>query len=178
LHKSIISTTKLPNGQQELTLSGGEKLITDMYIPTFGLITNSSYIPSKFLDAKKLVMVDEYLAVRGAKNIWAIGDVSDAEFPQFLPMDRQSKYLAKELVSILRGTPVAPYKAMTTRRAALLNDELDFLLTFVGFCGLQIGKYTATGHYGNTRIPSFIVAYMRKNLFTHMLKGIADGTSF
>ena len=96
-------------------------MITDLYIPTFGLIVNSSYVPSRFLDADGYVMVDEYLAVKGAKDVWAIGDVSDAEFPQFLPLDRQSKYLAKAITMILRDMPVDPYKAMTTRKISIRN---------------------------------------------------------
>jgi len=113
---SVITTTKMANGQQELSLSDGSKLTTEMYIPTFGLIPNSSYVPAKFLDPQGFVMVDEHLAVKAAKDVWAIGDVSDTEFPQFLPMDRQSKYIAKAITSILSNTPVAPYKAMSTRR--------------------------------------------------------------
>jgi len=117
LNTSVVAATKMPNGQQELTLSGGEQLITDMYIPTYGLIPNSSYIPSKFLDKDAFVMVDDHLAVKGTKNIWAIGDVSDTEFPQYLSTERQSKYLAKAMSLFLRDMPVQPYKAMTARTA-------------------------------------------------------------
>jgi NADPH-dependent 2,4-dienoyl-CoA reductase/sulfur reductase-like enzyme len=45
--------------QVELNLSDGTKLTTDIYIPTFGILPNSWYIPGKYLDANGFVKVDE-----------------------------------------------------------------------------------------------------------------------
>ena len=116
----------MPNGQHELTLSSGDKLVTDMYIPTFGLVPNSSYVPAKFLNANGSVMVDEYLNVKGAGAVWAIGDVSDVEPSQFIFCDRQSSYLAKNITLVLSNRTSTPYKVATSRMITFLVAELAF----------------------------------------------------
>ena len=85
-----------------------------MYIPAYGLQPNSSYVPSKFLDANGFVMVDEYLKVRGTEDIWAIGDVSNVEPCQFITCDKQSVYLAKHITIILKNEKPLPYKVATS----------------------------------------------------------------
>ena len=115
LQTKVTGSRELPNSCQELTLSGGSKLVTDMYVPTFGLIHNSSYIHPKFLNANGSVMVDEYLKVKRVENVWAIGDVSDVEPSQFITCDRQSVYLAKSIASILSYKTPLPYKVATSR---------------------------------------------------------------
>ena len=46
-------------------------------------------------------MVDEYLRVKEANNVWAIGDISDREPPQMMPASKQSAHLAKNITLIL-----------------------------------------------------------------------------
>jgi NADH dehydrogenase FAD-containing subunit len=107
------SRTKREGANQfEIFLSDGTKLSADLYIPTSGIVPNSSYIPDKYLDANGFVKVDEYLQVKGLENqhIWAIGDVSDLESPQFLCVDRQSAHLAKNIGLILNNKAALPYK--------------------------------------------------------------------
>jgi len=83
LSQKVIGSTPLPNHRTEVSLSSGEKLITDLYIPTTGLVPNSSYIPTKHLNAEGFVVVDEYFAVKGAEDVYAIGDVCNVEPLQF-----------------------------------------------------------------------------------------------
>ena len=169
----------MPSGQHELTLSNGEKLVTDMYIPTFGLVPNSSYVPAKFLNANGSVIVDEYLNVKAAGAVWAIGDVSDAEPSQFIFCDRQSSYLAKNITLILSNRTLLPYKAATSRMITLLVAELAFwLILLAGLTGLQIGRKAATGHYGNMKIPSFIILWARKTLFIENMGPTVNGSLF
>ena len=108
--KVVGAPTPLPDGRKELTLSTGAKLTTDMYVPTFGLTPNSSYVPASYLDANGSVMVDEFLRVKGAKDAWAIGDVSNVESWQFITCDRQSAHLAKNLISMINNKAPVPYK--------------------------------------------------------------------
>lgn len=115
LQTKVKNAVPLPNGQKELILVGGEPLITDMYIPTFGLAPSSSYVPAKFLNANGFVVVDEYLQVKGAGPVWAIGDVCDAETPQFVHCDKQSAHLAKSMSAMLSNGTALPYKAATSR---------------------------------------------------------------
>lgn len=102
-----------------------------MYIPTFGLLPNSRYVPIKFLNAGGFVTVDEFLNVKGKgngidtaslKDVWALGDVSDLEYAQFVSCDKQSVYLAKNVILALRADnnrPPLPYKAATKRTLLL-----------------------------------------------------------
>ncbi|KAJ9611723.1 hypothetical protein H2200_004907 [Cladophialophora chaetospira] len=161
LHTKVASSHEMPEGGQELILSDGSKLKTDLYIPTFGLIPNSSYMAAEYFNAKGFVKVDEFLKVKGTKDIWAIGDVSDVEAAQFISCDRQSVYLAKALGSVLSKKIPLPYKVAASR-----------------FMGMQIGRKAGTGHYGNTRLPGFLFVWARKTLFIENLKGTVDGSLF
>ena len=116
LQTRITELVQLPNGRKELVLSDGTKMTTDMYIPTFGLTPNSSYIPAAYLNAHGSVMVDEFFGVKGTKDIWAIGDVADIESWQFITCDKQSTHLAKNMISLMSNKPLLPYKAATTRK--------------------------------------------------------------
>lgn len=111
----VSNSFKVPGGGHEITLSGGEQLATDLYIPLFGLDPNSSYLPPKFLNAKGFVKVGDHLDVEGADAAWAIGDVSDVEFLQYVSLEKQSAYVAKTIVSALSGKASLPYKPSTSR---------------------------------------------------------------
>jgi NADH dehydrogenase FAD-containing subunit len=114
LQNKVMSSTQLETGRQELTLSSGEKLVTDLYLPLFGLTPNTSYVPENFLNSQGYVMADEYLRVKGTEAAWAIGDVSDVEFSQIMSCDRQSVHLAKTITALLSSKSPVPYKASTT----------------------------------------------------------------
>lgn len=161
LGTKVTNTEQLPDGRRELTLSSGAKLTTDMYVPTFGLIPNSAYVPASHLNAVGSVMVDGFLRVKGAKDVWAIGDVADAESWQFSPCDRQSAHLAKNMISLMNNKPTLPYKVHARR-----------------MMGLQIGKEAGTGHIGTFKIPSFIIMWARKTLFVENMGPTVNGALF
>jgi len=120
LNTKAVGSVQLPDGRKELTLSSGDKLTTDMYVSTFGLIPNSTYIPASYLNANGSVMVDEFLRVKGARDVWAIGDVSDVESWQFITCDRQSTHLAKNMISLMNNKPPLPYKVAASRMIIFL----------------------------------------------------------
>jgi len=115
----VMGSAQMPDGRQNLTLSGRDSLITDMYIPAYGLIPNSAYVPVKFLNANGSVVADDYLKVKGADGVWAIGDVSDVEPSQFITCDKQSIHLAKNITSILSNKAPLRYKVATSRMRTL-----------------------------------------------------------
>lgn len=135
LQTRVVDSTQLSDGRQELTLSSGEKLITHLYIPAFGFIPNSSFIPAKFLNDKGYVMVDEYLKLKGTGDAWAIGDINDAEWTQYIYADLQSAYAAKSIVLILSNKRPAPYKLSSPRMTILLIMKLDIKLIFCRYPG-------------------------------------------
>jgi len=156
-----------------------------MYIPTFGLIPNTSYIPAKFLNADGYVVVDEFLKVKGASSMWAIGDASAIQPPQWLHMEAQSKHLVKNLILILNNKAPLPYKSDGMRKIPpyiLIVAEWDGVeadeFSGAGIMGIQIGKKKATGHFGSYRMPTWLALFARKNLFTQKLVGTVDGSLF
>jgi len=44
--------------------------------------------------------------------------------------------------------------------------------------GLQIGRKVGIGHFGNMRIPGFVIIRVRKNLFMENLGPTVDGSLF
>jgi NADH dehydrogenase FAD-containing subunit len=121
LNTKVKASTQLPDGKQELTLSSGEKVLVDLYIPTFGIVPNSSFVPQQFLDSNGFVKVDDYFRVSDAEGVFAIGDVNNIEPPQYLPAQNQSTHMANNLVLSLAGNPPTPYKASTQGTLCVLR---------------------------------------------------------
>lgn len=44
--------------------------------------------------------------------------------------------------------------------------------------GCQIGKKAGTGHFGWVKLPSFMVSFLRKNLFVERLASTVDGSAY
>ena len=80
----ITNTSTSSTGQTELTLSNGDKMTVDLYLPTIGLIPNTEYVPKKLLNEKGDVMVDQFLRVNGVESVWAAGDIVDCQPGQFV----------------------------------------------------------------------------------------------
>ncbi|KAI1109030.1 hypothetical protein F5Y14DRAFT_456428 [Nemania sp. NC0429] len=161
LNTKVEDTIVSAGGAQELTLSGGEKLITDLVIPTYGVTPNSSFIPAKFLDPKGFVNVDEYFRVKGAEGVFAIGDVANIDGPQLLYVEKHADHMAKNLILALKNTSLLPYKAAT---GAMM--------------GLQIGKKAGAGHVNSWTLPGFIVTMLRKTLFIERLPKLVNGSLY
>ncbi|KAL4794644.1 putative apoptosis-inducing factor [Aspergillus venezuelensis] len=163
LNTKVEDEKELADGTWEITLSEGRKLVVDMYIPTFGVTPNSSFIPSEFLNREGFVILDEHMRVKGTKDIYAVGDVSDIEGPQAFYVNGQSKYVAKSVVLGATGksSSVVPYKKSNT-----------------SMIGVQIGQKGGTGHMGSIRFPSFMIAYLRKTLLVEQAPKLIDGSAF
>ena len=101
---------KMPDGRTELTLSSGEKITTDLYLPTVDLVPNSSYVPHSLVNSAGFVMVDEFLRVKGKTDVWAVGDVADIQRPQYMNTEKQSVHLAKNIALVLKGAQPVKYK--------------------------------------------------------------------
>jgi NADH dehydrogenase FAD-containing subunit len=161
LSTKVVGDTKLPDGRTELTLSSGEKITTDLYLPTTGLAPNSSYVPAKFLNTNGFVVVDNFLQVKDAKDVWAAGDISAIQRPQIVNATKQADHVAKNIIASVKGKSLAPYKA-----------GADML-------AVPIGKKAGTGHMGSFKLPSFMVVFVKgKTFFTEKLAGTIDGTAW
>ena len=113
----------MPDGQTELTLSDGQKIVTDLYLPTVGIIPNSSYVPQNLLNGNGFVLVDPFLRVKGTTDIWAVGDISSVQRPQYLHTEKQSVHVTKNIGLLMKGKELARYS--TDKR---MFGELNSLL--------------------------------------------------
>ena len=120
LGTKVETSTVLPSGQTELTLSGGSKMTIDVYLPLIGLKPNSSYIPETLLNPKGFVIVDKYLRVKGAEGLWAVGDISAIQRPQYMNTEAQSVHLAKNIGLVLQKKQPLPY-AIGSKGKSLLS---------------------------------------------------------
>ncbi|BCR98077.1 NAD(P)/FAD-dependent oxidoreductase [Aspergillus luchuensis] len=71
-----VSSKEEEEGGYELKLNNGDTLETDIYIPTIGVLPNSSYIPREVLDERGWVRVDSELKVSGVEGVYAAGDIT------------------------------------------------------------------------------------------------------
>ncbi|RAL64255.1 hypothetical protein DID88_002147 [Monilinia fructigena] len=139
-----------------------KKLLCDLYLPTVGTIPNSSYIPKDLLDGQNFVKVDQHLRVCGVEDIWAAGDIIDAQPSQYVYADKQALALAKNLDLVLRSKNPVAYK----------TDSAPVL-------AVALGRSRATGRSGNFKLPSIIVWFVKgRTLGTQNLLPYVNGTKF
>ncbi|CAD6441711.1 ff9f6f31-9a25-4aea-bd11-118fce50221a [Sclerotinia trifoliorum] len=168
LHVDIMVSTKVsgsaktPDGKYELTFSNGKKVTTDLYIPSMGLVPNSSYIPEKYLNPAGYAIVDEFLRLKGTKDVWVVGDVSAVERPQYVNTEKQSVHVAKNIGLALKNSQPVGYKVA----------EKNMMV-------VTVGKKVGTGHMGGMKLPSFMVNMAKgKTLFSEKLVPMVNGSSF
>lgn len=185
LSTRVISTSTTHTGQTEVVYSDDSKVLTDLYVPTFGVVPNSSYIPRKLLNASGFAIVDEYLKVKGANDIWAVGDVTDIEWAQWIYMNYQGTHVTKNLVATLKGMAPTPYKPSDDgNRTFFLSSSFPIPIssfslhppiststpklntTTSGVMGFSIGPRTAAGAFGSFKLPTVALAWGRKELYT------------
>lgn len=80
-----------------VSLDNGEKLTADLYIPTTGVIPNSSFIPAQFLDQDGWVKVDKEMRVVSAEKIYAAGDITNNSMRLSFKAAEQAKVAANNL---------------------------------------------------------------------------------
>ncbi|KAG5920374.1 hypothetical protein E4U61_007957 [Claviceps capensis] len=159
---SIVETTNaLPDGKTEIVFATGQKLTTDVYIPTYGVVPNSSYLPANMLDERGFIDVNDCLVVKGANDVYAIGEVSNCEPMNFLSLEAQSKHMANNAILIASGKPTLPYKKNSVK--------------MIGVC---VSKNYATGHFNSIPLPSFLLIRLRKVYFMDWLPGRVDGSGY
>ena len=147
--------------QTTLTLSNGSILITDLYLPLFGVRVNTSFVPPSLLDSAQNLNLEKTMRVAGTKNIWGIGDVGNIEAKQLTVTDAQIVHLSAALHAVLlgEGGPVKEYKPS--------GKTMVFI---------SMGKRYATGQIGGWRLWGWMVAYVKgRMLFVDTAEGYVGG---
>lgn len=148
-----------PAGPVEVTLTDGSTIKADMYVPFHGTKVNSAFIPDELLDPTGSIKVDKDLRVENTRNLWAIGDVGNAEPKQLTVIDGQIIHMAAALHSALTQTPIEPYRPMEKK------------MLFIA-----LGKKLASGHIGSWRLFGLIVSYVKgRKLFVDTAEGYVQG---
>ncbi|KAG0646247.1 Pestheic acid biosynthesis cluster L [Hyphodiscus hymeniophilus] len=161
LSTKINGEAKLPDGRTELSLSDGSKLITDLYLSTTGVIPNSSYVPNNLLNANGYVVVDEYLRAKGTSDVWAVGDISSVQRPQFVHLDKQSALVTKNIGLLMQGKDLVKFP---TNQSPVL--------------AVPLGRKAGTGHMGSWKLPSFMIVRVKgKTYLTQNLAPVIDGSA-
>lgn len=131
----------------EITKEGGKKetLVADVYVPTFGVVPNTAFLPAKLLTDGGFVRTTPTLQVAGYANLFVAGDASDIQPPQGKHADDQVQHLVKNLDAFISGQgELAEYK-----------PDGKILL------GITIGRSKATGQIGNWKPFSILIWYFK-----------------
>lgn len=54
--------------------------------------------------------MDQFLRLKGTKDIWVVGDVSAVERPQYVNAEKQSVHVAKNIGLVLKASEPLSYK--------------------------------------------------------------------
>jgi NADH dehydrogenase FAD-containing subunit len=153
----------LPDGKTEVTLANGEVLTTDLYLATTGLVPNTEYIPAQYLSADvnyRTVLVDEYLRVQEAKDVWACGDVVSKPRAGFFITQKQAASVAKNVEAALAGREPTVAK----------GPPVDIF-------ACAVGRGRGAGRMGSIKLPSFGVWLAKgRTLGVQMVPGYVDGS--
>ncbi|GAP82860.1 putative amid-like mitochondrial oxidoreductase protein [Rosellinia necatrix] len=150
-------------GKTEVVLASGEKILTDLYLPTMGMAPNTEFLPDALLTDRKFVAVDAfYAATGGAENVWAAGDVVWKPRGSFVLTDKQAAGVAKNIDAVLRGKAQTPVKTI----------PIDVLM-------VATGRSRGAGRMGPVKAFSLMVYLIKgKTLGVERLSSWVDGTSF
>ncbi|GFF43179.1 hypothetical protein IFM58399_06861 [Aspergillus lentulus] len=139
---AVLST----NGTWNLFLSNGQQLTADLYIPTTGVLPNSSFIPQQWLDTDGWVKVDHELRVQGGQNaplpVYAAGDITNNSMRLSFKAAEQAVVVAANIKNDILGSK---YK----RR---VYDQGDSIMMIV-----PVGASGGTGQLFGMTPWSFVV---------------------
>ena len=158
----ITSAETLPSGQTELTLSTGGKMTCDLYLPCTGVTPNTSFMPKDLLNANGEIVVDEYMAVKGASDMWSCGDAAHIQAKKVMYAAEQATYLGATLHTVLTTgkKPAAAYKVNNKPMGAV-----------------TVGRAKGFGQMGSWSLPSFMVMFVKgKTMMVENLPKVISGT--
>ena len=160
-----VTSATVTGTQTVLELSPANKdgqkqtLTADVYLPAFGLVPNTSFVPAELLAADGRVKQTTKLRAEGQQNIFVIGDAGNLEPAKIIGVDSQVHHLGKVFQTYFTTGAVTEYKP---------NDK--FMM------GVSLGKDAGTGQAMGMKIFSFLVWYMKSrymglNWYADLLKG-------
>ncbi|KAL5589261.1 hypothetical protein FOVSG1_011128 [Fusarium oxysporum f. sp. vasinfectum] len=161
IRNASVTKSSKDGPQTVITLSTGQKLNADVYLPLTGVCPNTSFLPEQWLDGDGNVKVNPHLRVEGTENVYAIGDVCNLEAKTLLAVETQFSYLGDELDAVLEG-----------KAGAVTDYNVDTnVRQFV-----SLGKWNGLGQYNSWKIFGFLVGMMKgRTLFVETAPKIVQG---
>jgi NADH dehydrogenase FAD-containing subunit len=147
-------------GRVVIQLSKGGSLIADLFLPLYGVVVNTSFVPSEFLDWEGNLKLQPDMRVIGANNVWGIGDVGNLDPKQLIVLDAQILHLQTALEAVITGS-AEPRPYQPGQKPMRL---------------FSMGRRHGTGHYGKWRMPGLAVSLIKgRKLFVDYAPGYASG---
>ncbi|PVH98398.1 FAD/NAD(P)-binding domain-containing protein [Periconia macrospinosa] len=170
----VTDTRQGDKGQTTLTLSKGEKIETDLYLPLHGVFPNSSYLPKELLNSSGYVVTNSAtLRVDAAgPRVYALGDISSvsrnkiADLNDMLPVLHTN--LKRDLYAFNPSNPFAPAP----------GKDREFKLMQKEMLGVTLGTSSGVGAVAGWRIPGFIISFLKgRDMMVGMVaSALVDGS--
>jgi NADH dehydrogenase FAD-containing subunit len=161
LVNSKVTGTSQKGAKTVIELDGGKETVTtDLFLPTFGIIPNTSFVPAELLDARGYVKQTSSLQVQGQENVYVIGDAGNLQSATGRVADMEAVHLARGLdAKLVSNEPVGQLK---------VDSKLMF--------AVALGKRKGTGQVGNWKLWSFLIAWLKsKHLGTDSARDYVNG---
>lgn len=150
--------------QTEVHLSKGGTILTDLFLPLYGVVVNTSFLPADFLDWEGNLKLQPDMRVLGISNVWGLGDVGNLDPKQLAVLDAQILHLTTALTSILTAGGGAEAETGAYR---LGQKQVRFF---------SMGRRHATGSIGSWKVPGFVVALIKgRKLLVDYAPGYVSG---
>jgi NADH dehydrogenase FAD-containing subunit len=127
----------------------GDELTADIWFQAFGARPQTDYLQSGPLDERGFVRVDEYLRVVGESNVFALGDVADADRGMAAIATRHAAVVAANIRTDIAGTgeltrseklpPLIAIPLGPENGAGLLGDGVADRATIAALKGRHLG---------------------------------------
>ena len=134
-------------------------LTAQAYLPTTGVVPNTSFVPQHMLDSNGYIKQTSLLRAEGYKDIFVVGDAGNLQPNMGGIADAQAAHVIKNLPAYFESGEVAEYKYSTTPMFAV-----------------TLGQSKGSGQVGSFKLFSFLVWFLKgRDMGTSKAQRIAAG---
>ncbi|KAI5809803.1 hypothetical protein DFH27DRAFT_606216 [Peziza echinospora] len=162
---SVTSVRGAATGQGvDVTLSTGETVPADLYLPSFGQKPNTEFLPTELLDKDGYVVTTTHFNLASYANVWAVGDVTH------WPGNRKLTVVGEHI-------PILAFNLKKTLEGQTEGWKEYKHSTSVAIF-VTVGKNGGTGQIGWFRPWNWLVWIVKsRNMLINLFPGFAPGTT-
>lgn len=148
----VVDAQEDKNGRTTVTLAKGDKLEADLYVPAYGVLPNSSWLPSDLLNDHNYIKTDFKMRVEGAgPRVYAFGDVASYSRNNIWDILFAIPVLAVNMKrDLLSFNPMLPDEKPKGKDRVYTIDTREGMMVPMGTTG-------GVGAVFGWRIPNFVV---------------------